>query len=189
MTRPDEQPGSDTPAAYRDNPQGIAEQTRAVGRMVDVWRRSDGTFLQEILTLQRVFGVEGGAIGLLHEGRLRPIATSSRTLRIDPEPAGELCALALQHDGLALVDDAAQERTPDARSVAAAGLRFWASRPIHSWDGYRIGAVHLFDSRPLDLVPSQLDLVQDVARRVEQHLWTTTTPFGGSRDDRRRLVG
>ena len=158
--------------------------------MVGDWSRFDGSFAQEILTLQQVFGVEGGAVGLLHEGRLRPVATSSRTLRIDPEPAGELCALALQHDGLALVNDAAQERTPGARSVAAAGLRFWASRPIHSWDGYRIGAVHLFDSRPLDLVPSQLDLVQDVARRVEQHLWTAMPQRSGeSRESRRRLAG
>ena len=88
--------------------------------------------------------------------------------------ASALRAMALHHDHLTLVNDARQEHSDDAGTVASAGLRFWASQPIHSWDGYRIGAVCLFDSRPNALVASQLDLIEDMAGRVEQHLWSSS---------------
>ena len=168
------QQGLHTPRSYRDSLQGPEEQAAAVGRVIQESPLDDGSFAHEIRTLQQVFGVEGVALAFLNDGRLSPVATSLNTLKMDPRLASELCALALRHDWLTLINDAEEEQSSDARTVRSAGLSFWASRPIHSWDGYRIGCLYLFDSRAHEFIRSQLDLLEDVVGRVEQQLWKGT---------------
>ncbi|HEY0373251.1 MAG TPA: hypothetical protein VGC94_00535 [Amnibacterium sp.] len=55
------------------------------------------------------------------------------------------CDVTIASDGLTLIDDVRRDARVARRRLAqgASGARFHAGVPIHTWDGYRIGAVHL----------------------------------------------
>lgn len=49
-------------------------------------------------------------------------------------------------------------------------VRFYAGVPLHSADGARVGAFCIVDSKPRTLSPAQLQMLQDLARLVEEEL-------------------
>lgn len=165
--------GLSTPGDYRDGPQSRQAQIDAGADLHTSASFVEAPFLRDVRTVQQVFGVEGAAIALLHKDRLHPIGATPLQPDIPDPAANMLCDLALRRDQLALINDASQDLMGDGGIVASAGLRFWASQPIHSWDGHRIGAFYLFDTRAHTFVPSQLHLLEDVVGRVEQYLWAT----------------
>src|SRR5262249_18055882 len=49
-------------------------------------------------------------------------------------------------------------------------VRFYAGIPLHSADGARVGALCIVDQKPRSLTPTQLKMLEDIARLVEEEL-------------------
>ena len=163
----------DTPRAFRDRADPERPRMRALAQMR--LRPDDrGGVLDYIVTQARTtFRADAAHLNII-DGDVQWAQAST-----DPEPAAlprdiAFCDETIRSDGLTLVNDA--KRDPRFRTNPLtdgdAPIRFYAGYPIHSWDGYRIGALCIVGSTPRSMLGSELLPLQDFAGRVEQELWT-----------------
>ena len=83
-----------------------------------------------------------------------------------------LCALAIQRDTPYVVTDAsADPRTASNPLVRGEpGIRFYAAAPIRTDNGYRLGTVDVWDTRPRECDAADLATLQDLAAVVMDEL-------------------
>lgn len=119
------------------------------------------------------FGVDGAALNIVDDDHQWPKATVGRHPgRVEREVG--FGRITIESDGLTLIYDT--HRDPrSSESPLAQGqhpLRFYAGYPIHTWDGYRIGALCIYDEHPRYMRETQLATLRTIAGRIEQHLWS-----------------
>lgn len=119
-----------------------------------------------------LFGTAGAAVTIIDNDR--QIHKASIGLETEDLPRRlAICDRTIQRDGALIIGDATVDpvaagtdmRTGDGR------VRFYAGYPIETPDGYRLGALCVFDTEARN--PSQVDEqhLRDLALRVQNELW------------------
>ncbi len=82
------------------------------------------------------------------------------------------CSHAILEDAPLIVTDALRDdRFADNPAVIGdPRVRFYAGIPLHTSDGSRVGALCIVDHKPRSLSQTQLKMLQDIARLVEEEL-------------------
>jgi diguanylate cyclase (GGDEF)-like protein len=83
-----------------------------------------------------------------------------------------LCASAILHTGIYEVTDAATDPRTLTNAVVHSdlGLRFYAAAPLHTHDGYNLGALCIMDQAPRSLSPEERATLEDLAAVVMDEL-------------------
>ncbi|MGN6742355.1 MAG: GAF domain-containing protein [Amnibacterium sp.] len=125
------------------------------------------------------FACAGAALVIVDSEHVRPhAAVGAAPPALTRDTA--YSSMVIQSDRPVVVSDAhADPRAPrDPATGRRGSTRFYAGYPVHTWDGYRIGALCIYDDHPRDV--GIFDLVQlwEIAGQVEQHLWTRALSRG-----------
>jgi GAF domain-containing protein len=125
------------------------------------------------------FASAGAALVLVESEQVRPYAAVGTP---PPSLARGLSYsnIAIQSDRPTVISDAHLDpRVPvNPLSSVPSSTRFYAAYPIHTWDGYRIGALCIYDDHPRDVRIFDLVQLWELAGQVEQHLWTRALQRG-----------
>lgn len=91
---------------------------------------------------------------------------------IDGTPRSEaVCAYTIQQPGLFIVRDATKDtRFSKFKMVKGAAFRFYASAPISTADGHKIGSLCVLDSKPRDLTEEQKSALLVLSRSATAYL-------------------
>jgi GAF domain len=166
----DRRAGAATPHAFREQ----AEDERLRQRSLDTMGLQRGVPDARLDLLVRrarlLFDAGEAAINIIDGDEQWQLATTAPHPTTVPR-AVALCTLCIKNDDLLLINDTRLDPRVQGTAVAESGIRFYAAYPIHTWDGYRIGAVTISDTAPRAMVESELRDLRDVADRVEQHIW------------------
>ncbi|MCU1473554.1 GAF domain-containing protein [Amnibacterium sp.] len=164
----------DTPRAFRNRPDPERPRMRALAQMRLRPNHRD-SLLDYIVTQAKVtFRADAAHLNII-DGDLQWAQASTDAEAAEVSREFAFCNQTIQADGLTLVNDA--QRDPRFRgnplTEGPDPIRFYAGYPIHTWDGYRIGALCIIGSTPRSMLESELLPLQDFAGRVEQELWAT----------------
>jgi hypothetical protein len=120
-----------------------------------------------------VFGADGAALNIIDGDEQWQLATTRAAAMTVPRADG-FCDVTIASEGLTLINDVRQDPRVAARRLAKGpiGARFYAGVPIHTWDGYRIGALCIYDRSPRSMHDAELQELHELAGRIEQELWT-----------------
>ena len=120
-----------------------------------------------------VFGADGAALNIIDGDEQWQLATTRAAAVTVPRRDG-FCDVTIASEGLTLINEVQRDPRVAGRRLAKGptGARFYAGVPIHTWDGYRIGALCIYDRSPRDMRESDLAELHELAGRVEQELWT-----------------
>lgn len=82
------------------------------------------------------------------------------------------CSHAILEDAPLVVNDALRDDRFAENPVVIGDphVRFYAGIPLRTADGARVGALCIVDHRPRNLNPTQIKMLQDIARMVEEEL-------------------
>jgi hypothetical protein len=133
------------------------------------------------------FAAAGAALMIVGSDEVWPHAAVGA--RAPTLPRGfALSTIAVQSDRPTVISDARLDPRTTGTTWPSP-TRFYAGYPIHTWDGYRIGALCIHDVTPRNVRTADLLQLWELAGQVEQHLWTsalrsgsrpgTTLPVGG----------
>lgn len=162
---------SDTPHAYRNAPADERLRQRALSCVGLVPGRRDERLESEVRAVKRMFGV-GRAAFTVVDGEWTWTKACTEMYGRQPR-AQTICDWAIRRDGLTLLNDLwLDARTRKLELVQLGMLRFYAGYPIHSWDGYRLGMLCLYDAARRDFSPWDLEGLRDAAGRIEQLIWS-----------------
>jgi GAF domain-containing protein len=168
----DAAPEDRSPRAFRNQPQHEALRQRAVDALRIHPGDRDPQLDREVEAARSMYGMSGAAFNVI-DG---PLQWSKATTRdqplVVPREAGA-CGFAIASDELTLINDTWLDGRTKAAPLAQGptGIRFYAGYPVHSPDGYRVGMVCIYGTKPRSLRARELEGLRDVAARVEQHLW------------------
>ncbi len=120
-----------------------------------------------------VFAADGAALNIIDGDEQWQLATTRAAAVTVPRQDG-FCDVTIASDGLTLINDVQRDPRVAGRRLAKGrnGARFYAGVPIHTWDGYRIGALCIYDRAPRTMHEADLAELHELAGRVEQELWT-----------------
>jgi hypothetical protein len=169
----DEWLGPGTTRSYRDS--AADEELRQAA--LDSMRLKGGTPGELIDVIVRraraVFGADGAALNIIDGDEQWQLATTRAVAATVPRQEG-FCDVTIAADGLTLINDVQRDARVANRRLAKGptGPRFYAGVPIHTWDGYRIGALCVYDRVPRTMRESDLQELHELAGRIEQELWT-----------------
>ena len=116
-----------------------------------------------------VFRAAGAAVNVIDHDLQWQASTTQDTTMVAPR-CDSYCDVTIRSDGLTLINDAQRDARVRERAFAKRA-RFYAGYPIHTWDGYRIGALCIWDSEPREMAESELSRLRDFAGRIEEELW------------------
>ena len=109
-------------------------------------------------------------IDLISSDRQRTLATAGEPADDLPLPVS-LCAYAIKTAGATVIEDALEEFGPSSTPrINGQHVRFYAAYPSESADGYRIGALCVFDTTPLAVDEVDLEALRDLALLAEAEL-------------------
>ena len=128
---------------------------------------------------RQIFDVPIAQINLL--GEFEQFTKSSQPSTGLPmhRPVNEsFCSTTILTSGLMVVPDATKdERFVDRPSVTGAHhIRFYAGRPLSLGDELRIGTLCLGDTKPRELTPAELDVLDEMGAWVERELRDSRDP-------------
>jgi phosphoribosyl 1,2-cyclic phosphodiesterase len=90
-----------------------------------------------------------------------------------PRDIGFCSHTILDNEPLIVADALQDDRFADNPAVVGdPHVRFYAGIPLHSSDGSRVGAFCIVDHKPRNLTASQVRMLKDIARMVEEELET-----------------
>lgn len=149
-------------------PTNEAERLAALQRYRILDTTRDEAF-EDLVTIARALcGTSMGAVTLID--RDRQWFKSIQGIEAEQVPRDEaFCAHAiLQPKQLLVVEDARRDARFSHYSsvVDAPHIRFYASAPLLSSDGYALGSLCVFDSAPNVLLPNQAEALQALSRQV-----------------------
>lgn len=162
----------ESPAAFRSRPDPERPRQRALAQM----RLAHGVrnpILDFIVDQTRIaFGTRSAHLNIIDGDLQRTYASSSAELGVTAREES-FCEHTIRTDVLTLINDShCDPRFRDnPRTRGNEPVRFYAGYPIHSWDGFRIGALCIVDSSPRNMLPSELNALRDFAGRIEQEIW------------------
>lgn len=162
-----------TSRSYRDAAEDEELRQAALDSMRLRRDTSDDLIDAIVRRARAVFGAEGAALNIVDGDEQWQLATTRATPVTLPRRDG-FCDVTIASEGLTLINDVQRDPRVAGRRLAKGpvGARFYAGVPIHTWDGYRIGALCIYDRAPRSLRESDLAELQELAGRVEQELWT-----------------
>ena len=119
------------------------------------------------------FRAGGAALNIIDGDRQWPRAAVGMDTAAVPRQDG-FCNVTIQSSGLTLIYDSLRDPRVSESPVATApgGVRFYAGYPVRTWDGYRIGALCVYDDYPRYVRETDLAQLRDFAARIEQELWS-----------------
>lgn len=117
-----------------------------------------------------VFGADGAALNIIDGEDQWQLATTQPSAVTLPR-SDAFCEVTIGSEGLTLINNVKRDSRVADRPLAKS-LGFYAGVPIHTWDGYRIGALCIYAHAPRTMRDSELQELQDLAGRIEQELWT-----------------
>ncbi len=120
-----------------------------------------------------VFGAEGAALNIIDGDQQWQLSTTRAAAVTVPRQDG-FCDVTIAAEGLTLINDVQRDSRVSSRRLAKGpiGARFYAGVPIHTWDGYRIGALCIYDRAPRSMREAELHELHELAGRIEQEIWT-----------------
>lgn len=120
-----------------------------------------------------VFGADGAALNIIDGDEQWQLATT-RAAPVTLPRSDAFCEVTIESEGLTLINHVHRDPRVSGRALAKGlpGGGFYAGVPIHTWDGYRIGALCIYGDSPRTMRDSDLQELQDLAGRIEQELWT-----------------
>ncbi|HEY8318900.1 MAG TPA: hypothetical protein VIG76_08720 [Amnibacterium sp.] len=116
-----------------------------------------------------VFRAAGAAVNVIDHDLQWQASTTQDTTLVAPR-GDSYCDVTIRSDGLTLINDAERDARVRERAFVKRA-RFYAGYPIHTWDGYRIGALCIWDPEPREMAESELSRLRDFAGRIEEELW------------------
>jgi hypothetical protein len=164
------------PGGSRDSGDGVADEELRQAALDSMRLKGDapGELIDVIVRRAKaVFGAEGAALNIIDGDEQWQLSTTRGTATTIPRQDG-FCAVTIESDGLTLINDVQQDPRVAGRRLAKgpSGARFYAGVPIHTWDGYRIGALCIYDRSPRSMRDADLQELHELAGRIEQELWT-----------------
>jgi GAF domain-containing protein len=124
----------------------------------------DGAFDRITALAARHFGVPIAIVSIVDRDRIwfkSHHGVGVREVNRDPG----LCASAIMHDGPCVIEDAALDPRTLANPLVAAdlGLRFYASVPLTTQDGFNLGTLCVIDCEPRVLDEQEMRTLRDMA--------------------------
>jgi hypothetical protein len=198
-SRPPGEPGHRSPNVYGEWAGSIAplvapllapRETARVGRQSETERqRATEALLPDAPrderldriteTARQLFGVEFAAVTLLDGDTQKYRSTAGNDLTVTSR-ASSMCDHTIRSDAPLVIGDLSKDpRFVDNPAVQGPQhLRFYAGYPIESPDGYRVGALCIFDTESRD--PAQLDEAElsNLALLAQKELWAYADRFG-----------
>lgn len=162
----------ESPAAFRSRPDPEVPRQRALGQM----RLAQGVrnpMLDFIVSQTRIaFGTRWAHLNIIDGDVQRTYASASPELGVS-DRKWSFCDHTIRTDVLTLVNDSLCDPRFQDNPLTRGDepIRFYAGYPIHSWDGFRVGALCIVDSFPRNMMPSELNALRDFAGRIEQEIW------------------
>jgi hypothetical protein len=119
------------------------------------------------------FGTGGAALNIVDADHQWPKATVGLPATTVPRDIG-FCTITIQSDELTLIYDTHRDPrlSDNPLTQGPQGLRFYAAYPVHTWDGYRIGSLCIYDENPRYMRETDLAALRTFAGRIEQELWS-----------------
>jgi hypothetical protein len=134
--------------------------------------RPDDARLQHLVEMAcDAFGTRFAEVNIV--GREVQWSLAAAGLARGTRPAHEsLCELAVQRSAPTIVRDTLREMPVDRIPRLTDGrlVRFYAGYPIHSVDGYRIGVLCVYDTRPHHVGDSEVSTLRDLTLLAEARL-------------------
>jgi GAF domain len=161
-------PGSSR--SYRDSAADEELRQAALDSMRLERGASDDLIDAIVRRARAVFAADGAALNIIDGDEQWQLATTRAAATTLPRRDG-FCDVTIASDGLTLINDVQRDPRVAGRRLAK-GARFYAGVPIHTWDGYRIGTLCIYDRSPRSMHESDLAELHELAGRVEQELWT-----------------
>jgi len=159
-----------TPSRRREQPDGDdLERRRAVDHVA---LPTDLTaHLQRVADMARnSFETEYAEIDLIGHERQHTLAAAG-TPPEDLPISVSLCARAIETDGATIVEDALEAFGPHSTPrIQGSHVRFYAAYPIESSDGFRIGALCVFDTKTLRAEEVDIEALRDLALLAEAEI-------------------
>ena len=170
--------GAEMDAAHRRRLQPDDEERRQ--RALDDLRLRDRRMerrLQQVVdTARDTFGTVSAEITILDHDRQWTLAASGRH-RPDQPRGTSLCSRAIQQPAATVIGDT--WTVPELRGnplvAGADAMRFYASHPIESLDGFRIGVLCVWDDVPHDARELDVSALRDLALLAEAEIITGTS--------------
>jgi hypothetical protein len=179
----DKAPSEDSPRAYRSRPDDERLRQRALDCLRLRFDEIDDALQREVDAVQQMFRV-GTASANVIDGEWQWAKARAGSVTDDRviARAVSFCNVAIQTDGLTLVNDTMRDMRFRSNPLVtkADGIRFYAAYPLRTWDGYRIGALCIHDTAPRTLRGRDLEPLRDAAARIEEILWRTALQGRGA---------
>jgi hypothetical protein len=171
-----------TPRASSERPQnGTDEEETMRQQALQTLRLSNCDLDPALMSLLRqarvAFSSAGAALMIVEDEHVRAHAA----VGVPPPTLSRTAAysnIAIQSDRPTVISDAHRDPRVAALPGPEQSTRFYAGYPIHTWDGYRIGALCIYDEQPRDVRILDLVHLWEIAGHVEEHLWTTALRSG-----------
>lgn len=149
------------------------EETNEKGRLeallsLDILDTPEEPEYDELVRLAaQICGTPISTVTLVDADRQWFKASVGLTIRETPRNVS-FCSHAIRQSGLFVVENAARDpRFQEFSNVTSApGIRFYASMPIETPSGHRVGALCVIDTAPRTLTESQKDALVILARQV-----------------------
>ncbi|WP_147392023.1 GAF domain-containing protein [Amnibacterium setariae] len=152
-------------------PQPEQDRQDAVDRVRAIASSGAGHLERVVLLARNTFDVPFAQVNLVDHGRARVLAAVGSPSGV--EVAEPLCGIAIRGSGPLVVADTWLDRrfdgNPHVRG-AAEPVRFYAAHPIESPDGYRVGALCVFDLVPHEVDAADGDALRELAQLAEAEL-------------------
>lgn len=130
----------------------------------------DDELVQVLLERARAaFGTPHAELNLIDRGRQWKAAVAGGQRGEGPREES-FCNITIQHADAFMVSDARSDPRFDGHATRRNDnpIRFYAGFPIESTDGYRIGALCVYDSVPHDASEFDLAILRDIAKTLQQ---------------------
>ena len=158
----------------------VSEEQRqdAVDRMQVASPEATERLQRLVRSASTLFGTTGAALTIIDGAR--QVHKASVGLDVDQIPRRlAICDRTIHRDGPLVVGDATEDPRTVGTDMRAAGeqVRFYAGYPIESPDGYRLGALCVFDTAVRDPADVDEEQLRELALRVQNQLWAEYGPI------------
>lgn len=160
-----------TARELRNQPENERARQRALDGMHLVDAERNATLERIVAFARSSFGTSSAAVTLIDRNEQR-FAAQVGSDNVTVKRAEAFCDHTIRQSNPMIIGDALlDERFADNPLVTGdAGVRFYAGFPIESPDGYRIGALCVFDQHPRAVETVSASVLRDVALMVQREL-------------------
>lgn len=170
-----------SPRASRERPANDADDEAMRQQALQTLRLSSLELDRPLMSLLRqarmAFSSAGAALMIVDDEHVRAHAAVGAPPPALPRTVA-YSNIAIRSDRPTVISDSHRDPRVAALPGPEQSTRFYAGYPIHTWDGYRIGVLCIYDEHPRDVRILDLVHLWEIAGHVEEHLWTTALRRG-----------